>query len=152
MINELTIGEKIPYFTLQDQDGNNFNSATDLIGITTVIYFYPKDESGICTKEACAFRDNYQDFTDAGIQVFGINAANIKSHKNFAEKNRLPFKLLSDPDNKVIKLFGVKKALFLTGRETFVVNDQGLVIHKFRDFFKGEAHAKEALQFLKPIK
>ncbi|MFZ0597913.1 MAG: redoxin domain-containing protein, partial [Flavobacterium sp.] len=78
MINELKVGDKIPHFTLQDQNGNNFNSATDALGITTVIYFYPKDESGVCTKEACAFRDSYQDFTDAGIQVLGINAAGIE--------------------------------------------------------------------------
>ncbi|MBS7232149.1 peroxiredoxin [Flavobacterium psychroterrae] len=149
MINELKVGDKIPHFTLQDQNGNNFNSATDTLGITTVIYFYPKDESGVCTKEACAFRDSYQDFTDAGIQVLGINGAGIESHKTFAEKNRLPFKLLSDPGNKVIKQFGVKKALFLTGRETFVLNDKGIVIYKFRDFFKGAAHAKEVLEFLK---
>lgn len=152
MINELKVGDKIPHFMLQDQNGNNFNSATDTLGITTVIYFYPKDESGVCTKEACAFRDSYQDFTDAGIQVLGINAAGIESHKTFAEKNRLPFKLLSDPGNKVIKQFGVKKALFLTGRETFVLNDKGIVIYKFRDFFKGAAHAKEVLEFLKHTK
>ncbi|MFZ0597398.1 MAG: redoxin domain-containing protein, partial [Flavobacterium sp.] len=76
----------------------------------------------------------------------------IESHKTFAEKNRLPFKLLSDPGNKVIKQFGVKKALFLTGRETFVLNDKGIVIYKFRDFFKGAAHAKEVLEFLKHTK
>ncbi|MBF4517884.1 peroxiredoxin [Flavobacterium sp. ANB] len=152
MIQELKVGDKIPNFSLQDQNGQLFNSATDVIGTTSVIYFYPKDESGVCTKEACAFRDSFQDFTDAGIQVLGINAAGIESHKKFAEKNRLPFKLLSDPGNKVIKQFGVKNALFLTGRETFIVNESGVVIHKFRDFFKGAAHAKEVLEFLKPVK
>ncbi|WP_083691331.1 peroxiredoxin [[Flexibacter] sp. ATCC 35103] len=152
MINELKVGDKIPYFTLQDQNGNKFDSSTDITGSTTVIYFYPKDESGVCTKEACAFRDSFQDFTDAGIQVLGINGASIESHKTFAEKNRLPFKLLSDPGNKVIRQFGVKKALFLTGRETFVLNSEGIVIYKFRDFFKGAAHAKEVLDFLKQAK
>jgi len=151
MAKTLNIGEKVPHFILQDQNGNNF-SAADLQGTTTVIYFYPKDESGVCTKEACAFRDSYQEFTDAGINVVGINGGDIKSHKNFAEKNRLPFRLLSDPGNKVIKLFGVKKALFLTGRETFIVDAAGIIIYKFRDFFKGDAHAKEVLQFLNPIK
>jgi len=152
MKNELKIGDKIPNFSLQDHNGKTFNSVTDLEGVTSVIYFYPKDESGVCTKEACAFRDSYQDFTAAGIQVIGINSAGIESHKQFAQKNNLPFRLLSDPGNKVIKQFGVKNALFLTGRETFVVNDKGIVVHKFRDFFKGEAHAQEVLQFLKPVK
>jgi len=151
MSKTLEIGDKAPFFVLRDQDGKNFNSETDLRGKTTVVYFYPKDESAVCTKEACAFRDSYQEFTDAGIQVVGINNADVESHKHFAEKNRLPFKLLSDPGNKVIKQFGVKNALFLTGRETFIVDDKGIIVYKFRDFFKGAAHAKEALQFLSAV-
>ena len=151
MSKTLEIGDKVPFFVLRDQDGKNFNSETDLKGKTTVVYFYPKDESAVCTKEACAFRDSYQEFTDAGIQVVGINNADVESHKRFAEKNRLPFKLLSDPGNKVIKQFGVKNALFLTGRETFVVDDKSIIVYKFRDFFKGAAHAKEVLQFLSAV-
>jgi len=151
MSKTLEIGDKVPFFVLRDQDGKNFNSETDLKGKTTVVYFYPKDESAVCTKEACAFRDSYQEFTDAGIQVVGINNADVESHKRFAEKNRLPFKLLSDPGNKVIKQFGVKNALFLTGRETFIVDDKGIIVYKFRDFFKGAAHAKGALQFLSAV-
>ena len=151
MSKTLEIGDKVPFFVLRDQDGKNFNSETDLRGKTTVVYFYPKDESAVCTKEACAFRDSYQEFTDAGIQVVGINNADVESHKRFAEKNRLPFKLLSDPGNKVIKQFGVKNALFLTGRETFIVDDKGIIVYKFRDFFKGAAHAKGALRFLSPV-
>ena len=146
------VGQKAPFFVLYDQNGESFNSETDLKGKTTVVYFYPKDESAVCTKEACAFRDSYQEFTDAGIQVVGINNADVESHKHFAEKNRLPFRLLSDPGNSVIKQFGVKNALFLTGRETFIIDDKGIVVYKFRDFFKGAAHAKEVLQFLSPVK
>lgn len=77
-----------------------------------VIYFYPKDESAVCTKEACAFRDSFADFTDAGALVVGINSGSIESHSNFAKKNRLPFTLLSDTDNKVLKQFGIKPWLF----------------------------------------
>ena len=148
MSKGIEVGDKIPYFVLCDQNGKNFNSDTDVKGKITVIYFYPKDDSGVCTKEACAFRDGYQHFTDAGIEVVGINAADAESHKRFAEKNRLPFKLLSDAGNKVIRQFGVKNLMFLTGRETFIINDLGIVIYKFRDFFKGAAHAGAILQFL----
>jgi len=148
MSKRIEVGDKIPFFVLCDQNGKHFNSDTDLKGKITVLYFYPKDDSGVCTKEACAFRDSYQQFTDAGIEVVGINAADAESHKRFAEKNRLPFKLLSDPGNKVIRQFGVKNLMFLTGRETFIINDLGVVIYKFRDFFKGAAHAGAILQFL----
>lgn len=148
MTTKIEVGDAIPEFSLTDQNGINYSTANDSKGKTTVIYFYPKDESGICTKEACAFRDSYSIFTDAGIEVVGINNADTKSHKKFADKNRLPFRLLSDYDNKVLKLFGVKNALFLTGRETFIINKEGVVIYKFRDFFKGEAHLDKVIKFL----
>jgi len=149
MAAKLEIGDKIPEFILKDQNAIDFNSSKDTIGKTSIIYFYPKDNSGICTAEACAFRDVYQVFSDSGIQVIGINSASVESHKEFALKNRLPYKLLSDTGNAVIKKFGVKNALFLTGRETFIVNGEGTIIYKFRDFFKGTAHVEQAVSFLK---
>jgi len=144
----LDVGDSIPSFTLRNQYGGLFDSNEDLKDKFSVIYFYPKDESGICTKEACAFRDNYQVFTDANIEVIGINSANSASHKKFQDKNRLPFTLLSDPGNKVLKQFGVKNTLFLTGRETFIVDKRGIIVHRFRDFLKGDAHVSETLKFI----
>jgi peroxiredoxin Q/BCP len=146
--NTLQIGDRIPAFSLSDQDRIVWNSRENLLGCLTIVYFYPKDQSDICTKEACAFRDSFVAFTDAGVQVVGINSGSVESHKKFAIKNILPFTLLSDPENKVLKQFGVKKAMFLTGRETFIFNGEGLLIYKFRNFFKGDLHVEKVLAFL----
>ncbi|TWV94368.1 peroxiredoxin [Chitinophaga pinensis] len=144
----LTTGDHIPDFSLQDQNGQLFN-IRDYIGKKKlVIYFYPKDESGICTKEACSFRDSYADFTDAGAIVIGINAGSVESHRSFKEHHRLPFTLLSDPGNKVLKQFGIKNVLFLTGRETFLIGLDGKVAASFRGFLKGDAHAEKMLDML----
>jgi len=147
--NTVKVGDKLPAFTLKDQNGNAFSS-TDYIGKKKiVIYFYPEDESGICTKEACAFRDSYAAFEDAGAIVVGINSGTVASHKAFQENHHLQFTLLSDPDNKVLKAFGIKNVLFLTGRETFVVDLSGKVVFNFRGFLNGDEHSKKALASLK---
>lgn len=146
--NTLEIGDSLPSFSLMDQEGLVWDSKTRLAGKISIIYFYPKDESGICTEEACAFRDNFTAFTDAGIQVVGINSANIESHKKFAKNNNLPFTLLSDTNNRVLKQFGVRNALFLTGRETFIFDADGKLLYKFRNFFKGDDHVSKTLAFL----
>jgi peroxiredoxin Q/BCP len=144
----LNVGDMVPAFSLTDQDGNTFN-IQDYIGHKKlVIYFYPKDESGICTAEACSFRDSFADFADAGALVVGINSGTVESHKKFQQHHRLPFILLSDPGNTVLKQFGVKNTLFLTGRETFVVRKDGRISYKFRSFLKGSDHAAKTLQYL----
>ena len=145
----LEAGDSIPAFSLQDQDGNTFNSKDYSGKNILVIYFYPKDESSVCTKEACSFRDNYADFTNAGAIVIGINQAPVETHKKFRLHHNLPFILLSDPGNKVLKLFGVKNKFFLTGRETFVVDKSGKIVFRFDSFTKGKEHQEEALRFIK---
>ena len=140
---------KVPDFTLQDQDGNTFNVASQVGKKKMVIFFYPKDESLVCTKEACAFRDSFEVFQQAGAMVIGISADSVKSHKSFQENHRLPYTLLSDPGNQVLKAFGVKNILFLTGRETFVVDLQGNIVFRFRGMLSGSAHVQEALAYLK---
>ncbi|RZJ76687.1 MAG: peroxiredoxin [Flavobacterium sp.] len=147
--NKINIGDPVPLFTLQDQNGQTF-SIKDFIGKKKiVIYFYPKDESSGCTKEACSFRDSYQFFEDAGAIVVGINSASPESHRNFAKNHNLKFTLLSDPGNKVLSLFGIKNVLFLTGRETFVVDEGGLVKFRYRGFLDGAAHVKETIGYLR---
>ncbi|MEJ0102790.1 MAG: peroxiredoxin [Bacteroidota bacterium] len=147
----LGIGDSIPAFSLQDQDGKIFNS-TDYSGENIlVIYFYPKDESAVCTKEACSFRDNYTEFTKAGAIVIGINQASVETHKKFQAHHNLPFILLSDPGNKVLKLFGVKNKFFVTGRETFVIDKTGKIVFHFDSFTKGKEHQEEALKFIKNL-
>ena len=145
----LQTGDKVPSFILQDQNGNDFN-IDDYIGKKKlVIYFYPKDESGVCTKEACAFRDSFTAFTDANAMVIGINSASVESHKAFATHHQLPFTILSDPGNKVLKQFGIRNVLFITGRETFLVGLDGKIAFSFRAFLDGSAHSEKVLNFLK---
>ena len=147
----ITVGDSVPVFTLRDQNDSLFN-ISDYIGKKIlVIYFYPKDESSGCTKEACSFRDNYEMFTKAGAMVIGINSGTVESHKKFIQNHQLPFTLLSDPGNKVLKLFGVKSKFFISGRETFVIDKTGKVVFTYDSFTKGAAHEKEALQFIEKM-
>ena len=130
---KLKIGDKIPSFTLLNQEGKEVKSA-ELVGkANLVIYFYPKDYTPGCTKEACSFRDNFEEFTDLGAQVIGISADSPKSHTKFASKYNLPFTLLSDNKNEVRKAFGVKGSLFglLPGRVTYIVDKSGVVQYIF---------------------
>ena len=148
----LSVGDPVPIFSLKDQNDSLFNIA-DFIGKKIlVIYFYPKDESSGCTKEACSFRDQYDQFIKAGAMVVGLNAGTVESHRNFIQKHKLPFTLLSDPENKVLKMFGVKSKFFISGRETFVVDLNGKIVFTYDSFTNGPAHEKEALQFIDNMK
>lgn len=145
----IDVGDKMPEFSLVDQDGKTFNSK-DYVGKNVlVIYFYPKDESMVCTKEACSFRDSFNDFTKAGAKVIGINSGTVASHKEFAEHYKLPFILLSDPGSKVYRQFGVKNFMFMTGRKTFVVAKNGVITFSYDSMMQGKAHADDALKFIK---
>ncbi|MDP9079797.1 MAG: peroxiredoxin [Bacteroidota bacterium] len=148
----LVVGDTMPSFKLTDQSGKTFNSADYVGKHYLVIYFYPKDESMVCTKEACQFRDSFDDFTKAGAKVIGINGGTVASHKSFAEHYKLPFTLLSDPDNKVYHLFGVKNKMFMTGRETFVIDLHGKVVFAYEAIMQGKKHADDALAFIKAHK
>jgi len=146
-------GDKVPAFTLIDQNGKSFSVSKYVGKKKLVIFFYPKDESPVCTKEVCAFRDAYAKYTDADALVIGINNGTVASHKAFADKEHLPFTLLSDPDNKVLNLFLVREQVFgndmkVSGRETFVIGLDGTVIYSFRDFMKGDEHSKQVLAYL----
>lgn len=145
----LAVGDKMPNFSLTDQDGKVYNSNDHTGKNILVIYFYPKDESMVCTKEACSFRDSFNDFTSAGAKVIGINAGTVASHKAFSEHYKLPFTLLSDPDNKVYALFGVKNKMFMTGRETFIVDLHGRIVFAYEAMMQGKKHADDALAFIK---
>jgi len=144
----LAIGDKVPAFSLRDQDGKIFNSADFAGKKILVIYFYPKDESMVCTKEACSFRDSFDEFTRAGAMVIGINGGTVASHKNFHDHYKLPFTLLSDPDNKIYHLFGVKNVMFMTGRKTFVVDLHGRIAFVYEAMLQGKQHVDDALNFI----
>jgi len=148
--DKIIIGDKAPLFVLKDQFGNDFNSA-DYIGKTAmVIYFYPKDDTPGCTKEACSFRDTYQEFTDKNVKVIGISSDSVASHKKFAEKYNLPFTLLADTKKEVRKLFGVPSNILgmVPGRVTYVVDKNGVVIYIYNSMTNAETHIEEALKAL----
>ena len=144
----LKVGDAVPVFSLRDQNDSLFYSHEWVGKKILVIYFYPKDESSVCTKEACTFRDHYNDFIKAGAMVIGINSGTVESHRNFAKNHQLPFTLLSDPDNKVLNEFGVKKKFFISGRETFVVDKLGKIVFTYNSMTNGPAHEKETLEFI----
>ncbi|KAK9989825.1 hypothetical protein SO802_030064 [Lithocarpus litseifolius] len=145
-------GTAPPSFTLKDQDGKNV-SLSNFKGKPTVVYFYPADESPGCTKQACAFRDSYEKFKKAGAQVVGISGDDPSSHKAFAKKFRLPYTLLSDEGNKVRKDWGVPSDLFgtLPGRETYVLDKNGVVQLIYNNQFQPEKHIDETLKLLQSL-
>jgi thioredoxin-dependent peroxiredoxin len=143
---------KAPDFTLPSNKENDF-TLTKLRGNKNVVlYFYPKDETIGCTKEACSFRDNYYQFTERGAEVVGVSSDSVESHKSFAENHRLPFTLLSDEKKQVRKLYGVTGTLGLfPGRVTFIIDKNGIIRHIFSSQIQPTKHIKEALQILKQL-
>jgi peroxiredoxin Q/BCP len=119
-------------------------------GSPVVLFFYGADGSPSCTKQSCAFRDAYADFKAAGAQVFGISADDVERHAEFAEEQELPYQLLSDEGDEVRAEYGVGKDLFglLKGRETFVIDKDGIVVSTFNNQFDVEAHVAKALAAL----
>jgi peroxiredoxin Q/BCP len=114
-----------PNFKLLDQDGKE-HSLSYHRGYYVLIYFYPKDDTPGCTKEACVIRDMYTDFKSNSVKVFGVSADSVESHKKFAEKYQLPFTLLSDPEKEVIKLYEADGPLF-TKRISYLVDPDGMI-------------------------
>ncbi|KAA2243848.1 peroxiredoxin [Chitinophaga agrisoli] len=149
---QVKVGSKVPEFQLKDQDGKLFDVSTVLGKQPLVIYFYPKDETNICTKEACSFRDAFAEFGEYGAKVIGISSDNVASHQEFAQHHQLPFTLLADTANQVRQLFGVPKAMMFPGRVTYVVDKQGVVVHQFNSIREAEKHVSEALTALKTMK
>ena len=149
----LKTGQQIPLFSLRDHNNELFMIDSLIGSKNMVVYFYPKDDTAGCTAEACSFRDQYEDLMDLGAEVIGISADPPESHKRFREKNRLPFRLLSDPGNKVRKLFGVHGEFFglIPARVTFVIDSTGTVRHVFNSQFNVRKHVKEATEILKKI-
>ena len=147
-------GDKAPAFTLKNAEGESV-SLSDFAGKTVVVYFYPKDNTPGCTKEACSFRDNYDAILEAGGVVLGISADSEKSHAGFKTKFGLPFHLLSDPEKEVIQAFGAwglkknygKEYMGLI-RSTFVIGPDG-IISKVYDKVKTDIHGEEILELLR---
>ena len=151
-MKELKVGDTIPHFTAKDTNGNDFDSATVVGHKPLVIYFYPKDNTPGCTAQACSFRDQYEDFKDLGAEVIGISSDNVASHQQFAKRYKLPFILLTDPDKKIRKLFGVPSGMFglLPGRVTYVTDKNG-VIQMIFDSMLATKHIPKALAALRKL-
>lgn len=146
------VGDKAPDFTLPANTGEIVTLSQFLERKNVVLFFYPKDESRGCTKEACAFRDSYEVFKDLGAEVLGINAGDVESHQKFVTKYMLPFKLLVDKDNKVRELYGVPSTLgVVSGRVTYVIDKKGIVRHIFSSQFQPEKHIEEAINVLRTL-
>ncbi len=146
-------GDKCPLFSLPDQNGQQVN-ISDLIGKTIlVIYFYPKDETSGCTREACSFRDSHEDFKDLGCEVIGISSDSVSSHKKFEQNHRLNFTLLADTKKEARKAFGVPPSLFglISGRVTYIVDLQGTVRGVYNSLTNAEGHIREAMKTVKEI-
>ena len=145
-------GDRAPDFKLPSLRGGEVGLSDFAGKKNVVLFFYPKDETPGCTVEACTFRDAYQDFVDAGAEVIGVSNDSVESHQSFANRHHLPMQLLSDRGGRVRELYGVKKTLgLIAGRETFVIDKQGIVRHVFRSQINAKAHVAESLEVLKRI-
>ena len=146
-MSSLTVGDRAPQFQAVLQDGSTFKLA-DLLGKKIVVlFFYPKDHTPVCTKEACAFRDSYEKFVAAGAEVIGVSSDSQASHRSFAEKHRLPFPIISDHDRSLRKLFGVPNPLgFIPGRVTYVIDREGVIRMVFSAIFASDDHVEKALE------
>ncbi len=149
----LEVGNKAPDFKLEDKEGN-YVSLSDFKGKKVVLYLYPKDSTPGCTKQACSFRDNYEEFTKKDVVVIGISKDSVKSHLNFATKNELPFILLSDKELEVIKAYDVWQEKKLYGkvsmgvvRTTYIIDEEG-IIEKVYDKVKTDKNVGEVLEYL----
>ena len=149
----LTIGTKAPDFTLPDKDGNPVRLA-DYLGKKVVLYFYPKDNTPGCTRQACAFAASYEQFRTQDVVVIGISKDSVASHLKFAQKYDLPFILLSDPELQAIQAYDVWKEKKLYGkvsmgvvRSTFIINEQGF-IEKVMPKVKPDTNAADILAYL----
>lgn len=149
----LEAGMKAPDFTLKDKEGNTV-SLSDFLGKRVILYFYPKDNTPGCTRQACAFAAAYEDLKRKDVTVIGISKDSVSSHQKFAEKHQLPFILLSDPELQAIQAYGVWQEKKLYGkvsmgvvRTTFVIDASGN-IEKVMAKVKPDTNASEILQYL----
>jgi thioredoxin-dependent peroxiredoxin len=147
------VGSKAPDFTLPSQSGEMV-SLKDFLGEKPVIlYFYPKDDTPGCTKEACAFRDEHEEFGKLDAEVIGVSSDSVESHRRFAEKHNLTFTLLSDEGGKVRRMYGVPNTFgIFPGRVTHVIDEAGVVRHVFSSQIGAVKHVEGALKSLAAIR
>lgn len=150
----LAVGDKVPSFELPDQTGRVVKSSELLGKGPLVLFFYPKDETPVCTREACSFRDAYDELRGAGARVYGISGDSVESHAAFAKHHRLQYGLLADVGDQVRNdIFGVPRGLLglKPGRVTYVIDKDGIVRHKYQAHLEAQAHVDEAIAMVKKL-
>jgi peroxiredoxin Q/BCP len=150
--DKVKVGSVAPNFTLPSQSGEMV-SLEDFLGHKPVVlFFYPKDDSPGCTKQVCAFRDDYEEFGRLDAEVIGISSDSVESHRSFSAKHHLPYTLVSDDEGKVRRLYGVPNTLGLfPGRVTYVIDKEGVVRHIFSSQVGIDRHVEDALEALESI-
>ena len=153
MKKSIAIGDSCPSFCLPNQDGNIINLADYLGKSNIVLFFYPKDDTPGCTKEACTFRDEGERFIGLNCKVFGISSDPVQKHQQFAARYSLNYDILSDQQQNVRKLFGVPKNLFglIPGRVTYIIDVQGTVQGIFNSLTNPVGHVREAIDCLERL-
>ena len=148
----IAAGDKAPGFELVESAGTAIKLEDLLAKGPVVVFFYPKDDSPGCTREACSFRDSYDAFQDAGASVVGISSDSEASHRKFRDKHGFPFLLLSDPGGRVRKAFGVPKTLgILDGRSTYIIDRNGVVRYAFHSQIQVNKHVDEAISAVRAL-
>ncbi|HXP58507.1 MAG TPA: peroxiredoxin [Streptosporangiaceae bacterium] len=152
MARGIQAGDQAPDFTLPTQSGETFRLQDRMGERVIVLYFYPKDNTSGCTAEACAFRDSYEVFTEAGADVIGVSSDSVDKHAGFASKHSLPFTLVSDKGGKVRKAYGVPGVLgVIPGRVTYVIDRAGVVRHVFSSMTNIDGHVNDALRVVQEL-
>jgi len=147
------VGDLAPDFSLKSQDGEVVRLSDLLSRGNVVVYFYPKDRTPGCTAEAGAFRDSFSRFKELGAEVVGISSDSVESHQGFASECGLPFKILSDADGEVRRLYGVSSTMgLIPGRVTYVIDKEGTVRYIFSSQLQATRHVSEALEALGAMK
>ena len=142
----LEIGDPAPDFSATTHDGNRIHMSDYTGKRGLVLFFYPKDGTSLCTKEACAFRDSYEKFIEAGVDVIGVSGDTEESHRDFIRQHKLSFPLISDADGSLRKTFSVPKTIgILPGRVTYVIDKEGIIRQIFSAQLASDEHVKQAL-------
>jgi len=148
----MDVGAPAPEISLLTHTGERVSLAEYRGAHPVVVFFYPKDGTAVCTKEACSFRDAYADFNEAGAVVIGISGDSADRHQKFADKHRLPFLLVADERGEARRAFGVPKTMgIFPGRVTYVIDRDGIIRHVFSSQFAADRHVEEALEIVRQL-
>jgi peroxiredoxin Q/BCP len=152
-MSAIGVGDRVPSFTLPDQDGKPFRLEEALAKGPVVLFFYPKDDTSGCTVEVCSFRDANAEFLAAGAVVAGVSSDDESSHRRFVDKHKLPYPLLSDRGGALRKQLGVPRAFLglADGRVTYVIDQGGILRHRFESMLGANKHVDEALTMVKNL-